>query len=149
MKERTKKILIIAVVLILQSIIYIFVAKNKSYIHIDEAYSFGLSNYDKIEIQDNKDFYNTWHSKDYYEDYVAVQEDEIGDFKPVYENQKNDVHPPLYYFFLRICMNFTNGHFSIWPGIVLNIIIFSLKLKRLKYLMKYKKHTLRCAFYMV
>ena len=125
MKERTKKILIIAVVLILQSIIYIFVAKNKSYIHIDEAYSFGLSNYDKIEIQDNKDFYNTWHSKDYYEDYLAVQEDEIGDFKPVYENQKNDVHPPLYYFFLRICMNFTNGHFSIWPGIILNIIIYA------------------------
>lgn len=124
MKNRTKEILLVIMVLILQTIIYVFVAKNKSYLHIDEAYSFGLSNYDKIEIQDNDDFYNTWHSKDYYLDYLAVQKDEIWDFKPVYENQKNDVHPPLYYLLLRFCMIFTSGHFSIWSGIVLNIIIY-------------------------
>ena len=124
MNKRKKEILVIIIFLILQTIIYIFIAKKKSYIHIDEAYSFGLSNYDKIDIQDNEDFFNTWHSKEYYEDYLAVQEDEIKEFKPVYENQKNDVHPPLYYLFLRICMGFTTGHFSIWPGIILNIIIY-------------------------
>ena len=124
MNKRKTEILIIIIFLILQTIIYIFIAQKKSYIHIDEAYSFGLSNYDKIDIQDNEDFFNTWHSKEYYEDYLAVQEDEIKEFKPVYENQKNDVHPPLYYLFLRICMGFTTGHFSIWPGIILNIIIY-------------------------
>lgn len=124
MNKRKKEILVIIIFLILQTIIYIFIAQKKSYIHIDEAYSFGLSNYDKIDIQDNEDFFNTWHSKEYYEDYLAVQEDEIKEFKPVYENQKNDVHPPLYYLFLRICMGFTTGHFSIWPGIILNIIIY-------------------------
>lgn len=49
----------------------------------------------------------------------------VGNFKPVYENQINDVHPPLYYLFLRISMEFTKEHFSKWAGIVLNIIIYA------------------------
>lgn len=120
-----KIILIITFFLVLQTIIYIFVAENKYYLHIDEAYSLGLINYDKVEIQDNKDFYNTWHSKEYYEDYLAIQEDEKGNYLPVYENQKNDVHPPLYYLLLRFFMEFSIGNISIWPGIILNIIIYA------------------------
>ena len=97
---------------------------NKTYLHIDEAYSFGLANYNKVEIEDNSDFYNTWHTKEYFEDYLSVQEDEKWDFKPVYENQKNDVHPPLYYLLLRIFMGFTSGYYTPWPGFILNIIIY-------------------------
>ena len=123
--KNKKEILIISILIIIQTIIYVCVGINKSYIHIDEAYSFGLANYDKVEIEHNEDFFNTWHEKGYYEDYLSVQEDEIGDFTPVYENQKNDVHPPFYYLLLRIAMNFTEGHFSKWPGIVLNIIIYA------------------------
>ena len=99
--KNKKELLLVIIFLILQTIIYICVGINKSYLHIDEAYSFGLANYDKIEIQDNKDFFNNWHSKEYFEDYLAVQEDEKGNYVPVYENQKNDVHPPLYYILLR------------------------------------------------
>ena len=53
-----------------------------------------------------------------------MQKNEVFDLKPVYENQKNDVHPPLYYLLLKLAMNFTKGHFSKWSGIVLNIIIY-------------------------
>ena len=123
-KNRKKEILVIAIFLMIQTIIYIIVGTQKEYIHIDEAYSYGLSNYDKIEIEDNEDFFNNWHDKEYYNDYLTVQKDEITNLKPVYENQKNDVHPPLYYLILRIFMNFTNGHFSQWTGIALNIIIY-------------------------
>ena len=49
---------LIAIFLIIQTIIYIIVGTQKEYIHIDEAYSYGLSNYDKIEIEDNEDFFN-------------------------------------------------------------------------------------------
>lgn len=96
---------------------------SKAYLHMDEAYSFGLSQYDKIEIMLNDDFYDHWHDKDYYQDYLAVQEDEKWDLAPVYENQKNDVHPPLFYLLLRLMMETGNGEFSKWPGIILNIII--------------------------
>ena len=54
-----KEILIIVILILIQSIIYVFVGANKSYLHIDEAYSYGLTNYDKVEIEENADFYNT------------------------------------------------------------------------------------------
>ncbi len=120
-----KRLIVLLILLILQTVIYIFVGVNKPYLHIDEAYSFGLTNYDKIEITDNEDFFDNWHNKEYYEDYLSLQEDEVGDWTPVYENQKNDVHPPLYYLFLRIAMTITQGHFSKWSGFGLNIIIYA------------------------
>ena len=58
MKNRKKEIIIISIFLIIQSIIYILCGINKSYIHMDEAYSLGLASYDKTEIQNNEDFYN-------------------------------------------------------------------------------------------
>ena len=125
MKSKKREIQIIIILLIIQTIIYIYVGTQKSYLHIDEAYSYGLTNYKQIEIQDNEDFYNNWHNKEYYEDYLSIQKEEEGNLKPVYENQKNDVHPPLYYLFLRIAMGFTKEHFSKWTGIGLNIIIYA------------------------
>ena len=124
MKNKKIEIVVISIILILQTLIYIFVGTKKSYIYMDEAYSMGLASYDRVEIQDNEDFYNTWHSKEYYEDYISVQENEKGRYAQVYENQKNDVHPPLYYLFLRIAMGFSKNGYSKWSGIVVNIIIF-------------------------
>lgn len=125
MKKSTIIILLIFVIII-QTLIYVKVGIDKSYIHMDEAYSLGLASYDKVEIQDNEDFYNTWHNKEYYEDYLTVNDDELSNYSQVYINQKNDVHPPLYYLLLRIAMSFSVNHFSKWTGIVINIIIFAL-----------------------
>lgn len=122
--SKKREILLITLILIVQTIIFVIVGANKSYIHMDEAYSLGLASYDKVEIQDNEDFYNTWHNKEYYEDYLTVNDDEVGQYSQVYENQKNDVHPPLYYLILRIVMGFSKNHYSKWPGIVVNIIIY-------------------------
>ena len=124
MNNKSKEILVIISILILQTLLYIFWGTQKAYIHMDEAYSLGLASYDKTEIQANEDFYNTWHNKEYFEDYLSVQEDEIGQYSQVYENQKNDVHPPLYYLILRFAMGFNINHFSKWPGIIINIIIY-------------------------
>ena len=123
--KNKKEIILLIIFIVLQSILYVCTGMSKGYIHIDEAYSFGLTNYDRVEIEENADFYNTWHEKEYYEDYLSIQEDERGNFAPVYENQKNDVHPPFYYLLLRIAMSFSDGHFSMWPGIVLNIVLYA------------------------
>lgn len=119
-----KEVIMLAIIIIIQTIVFIIAGLNKAYIHMDEAFSFGLANYDTIKIQNNEDFYNTWHNGEYYKDYLVVNEDEKWDFSPVYINQKNDVHPPLYYFLLRIAMSFHIDKFSIWSGVVLNIIIY-------------------------
>lgn len=101
-----KKNYLIIIFIIIQTIFYIIAGFNKEYLHIDEAYSFGLTHYDKVEIQENSDFFDNWHTKEYYNKYLSMQKDEVGDFKPVYENQKNDVHPPVYYLLLKAFMNF-------------------------------------------
>lgn len=85
---------------------------------------FGLASYNKTEIQNNNDFYNEWHKKEYYEDYLTLNENETSTFLPVYQNQKNDSHPPLYYLILRIAMGFNVDKYSKWTGIVINIIIY-------------------------
>lgn len=123
-QNNMKEIILVVSIIMIQTIIFVIAGVNKSYIHMDEAYSLGLASYNKIEIQDNDDFYNAWHNKDYYEDYLTVNEDEKFEFSQVYENQKNDVHPPLYYLLLRIAMGFSIGTYSKWPGIIVNIIIY-------------------------
>ena len=125
METPKKEKIALLIIIIIQTIIFIIMGINKEYIHIDEAYSLGLANYNKVEIQDNEDFYNNWHTGQYYEDYLAVQDKDIGQYWQVYENQKNDVHPPLYYLLLRIFMVFSINKFSIWPGVSLNIIIYA------------------------
>lgn len=124
LQNKKREILIIITILIIQTIVFIGAGINKSYLHMDEAYSLGLANYNKIDIQENQDFYNTWHNKEYYEDYLKVNKSEQSNFMPVYENQKNDVHPPLYYLLLRMAMGFHVGSYSKWSGIILNIIIY-------------------------
>jgi hypothetical protein len=120
-----KEIIIVGLIIIIQTIIFIVAGINKLYIHMDEAYSLGLASYDKVEIQSNEDFYNIWHTKKYYEDYLTINEDEQFKFSQVYDNQKNDVHPPLYYLLLRIAMGFNIGTYSKWTGIILNVVIYA------------------------
>ena len=123
-KQNKIVIYLLIAIILLGIIVRIYVANEKAYLHIDEGYSYGLMNYDKVDIIENEDFYNTWHTNKYYEDYLSIGKEEIADFSPVYENQKNDVHPPFYYLLLRIAASFSIDTFSKWTGIVLNIIIF-------------------------
>lgn len=124
---KRSKWVFLGVIIALQTIVYVILGLNKAYIHMDEAYSYGLANYDQVEIVDAPDFYDTWHDGAYYEDYLALDEEERGDFSPVYNNQRDDVHPPLFYLLLRVFMEgFVMlggaGEFSVWPGIGLNIL---------------------------
>ena len=98
--------------------------RKRKYYHIDELYSYGLIQYDRAFIFDNEDFYNTWHSSEYFKDYLITSEENKWNWEAIYKNQIEDVHPPVYYLLLRIANTFNIGKFSIWPGTILNIIIF-------------------------
>lgn len=126
MKYINKEKILLLTVIIIQIMIYVFLGTQKSYIHMDEAYSIGLTNYNKVDITENADFYNNWHTKEYYQDYISISKEELTNIKPVYENQKNDVHPPFYYLLLRIAYSLHTDNFSKWPGLILNIIIMVL-----------------------
>lgn len=122
LKDNKTIILLIAIIL-LQIIINVYAAAKREDYHIDEYYSYGLIHYDNAFIMYNEDFYNNWHNNEYFKDYLTINEQEKFDFSTVYTNQVKDVHPPLYYFLLRLACSFNTGEFSKWPGIILNIII--------------------------
>ena len=99
---------------------------NKENLHMDEAYSYGLTHYKNVQIADNEDIFFKEHKGKYFKDYLSLSKDEIGDIKQVYINQANDVHPPLYYLLLRLASLFTLNNFSIYTGSILNIFIYIL-----------------------
>lgn len=117
------KALVLAAIIVVQTVIYTVAGAGKAYFHMDEIYSYGLSNHERVQIYETEGFYDSWHGGEYYDEYLTVGKDERGKLAPVYENQKNDVHPPLFYLLLRLGMEMTLGQFSKWTGIILNILI--------------------------
>ncbi len=116
----------ISLIIIVQTVVYICAGMGKNYMHMDEGYSYGSANYNKLEILDEENFNNRWHPSEYYKAYLVSDWYERWDFEPVYNNQRDDVHPPLFHLFLRLMMELTPGEFSFWTGISLNIIIFAI-----------------------
>lgn len=51
-----KKNYLLIILITIQIVLGVIVGANKQYLHLDESYSFGLTNYDKIDIQDSEDF---------------------------------------------------------------------------------------------
>ncbi len=115
--------LLLAVLLCILLAAYALVGTKKTYLHMDEAYSLGLCQYDRVSLTDNPDFYDVWHDGDYYADFLSVDESQTGDLRPVYVNQRDDVHPPLYYLLLRLFLECNAGRVSFWPGILLNLLL--------------------------
>lgn len=128
MKELGRKLvrskwLWLSLIIILQTAVYVVAGANKAYFHMDEIYSYSLSNAEHVQIYEEDNFYDTWHTPAYYNDFLTVNAEERWDLMPVYENQKNDVHPPLFYLLLRLGMEITPEHFTKWTGIILNIVL--------------------------
>ena len=126
--KMSKKMIVLLwiAILVVQAIVCSYFGTQKEYFHMDEMYSYGLMNADEINITDRSDFLNQWHDKQYYLDYLEVNQEEVWDFSPVWENQVNDVHPPLYYLLLRISATFSIDHFTKWTGLFLNLVIFAI-----------------------
>lgn len=128
LKNNKKIIIILVIIIIIQAIFKIYRGTQKEDFFIDEFYSYSLMNYNRAFIFQNEDFINNWHTKEYFDDYITINKDEMFDFSPVYKNQVEDVHPPLFYLLLRIASMPTIGHFTKWSGLILNIIISSVSL---------------------
>lgn len=123
-QEKINVVLLFILIIFAQIFAIVYATGKREYYHIDEYYSHGLMGYKRAFIYENEDFLDNWHNKEYYKDYLVISENEKYDFSSVYNNQVEDVHPPLYYLLLRIMCNFNINEFSIWPGTILNIMFF-------------------------
>lgn len=166
MKVKNKSSVYVALffIILVCNCIMLSIFAGKSDIHIDEIWSYSLSNShekpflftwqaglgeigsesrnykikegedDPFTIDKDNYFYEQWHSGKEFHDYLTVQKNERFDYANVYYNQTCDVHPPLYYFLLHTVCSFFPDRFSIWYAASINLLFFSLSLIALFFL---------------
>lgn len=103
-------------------LIMIFLLCNKRNMHVDEWLSYTLSNgVENVQVEFDEGY--TYSSvEQVYLDSIAVNRPEGRfQFKNVWKNQENDVHPPLYYLILHIICSCNVGRFSMWYAAGINI----------------------------
>lgn len=99
-----------------------FWGSQKINYHVDEYYTYGLANNrgsidpvieDGVPYQGDSVFLN----------YLSPDDSERFDYSIVWENQANDVHPPLYYILIHTVCSFFPGIFSKWEALSVNLVL--------------------------
>jgi len=126
LKNKNVARIIDIVALLLCLAVALIVCANKCGMHEDEYYSFYSSNRTDglwlTETVNKQSFLNE----------LEVLEGEGFNFGLVKEVQSWDVHPPLYYFVLHFVCSLSWGKFSMWQGLIINLVCFVLALVLMK-----------------
>lgn len=102
-----------------------FLGTKKINFHIDEYFTYALANKEDATMP----MWPRWEEeKEYTGEEFFIQEhapskEECFDYRKVWENQKNDVHPPLYYVLVHTVCSFFPGVFSKWEGLAVNFLL--------------------------
>lgn len=128
--DSTKKhipLILFIILIITQTVLMCYISAQKQEFHIDEIYSYILSNsYDTDKLGNADNLKNRWVTPEDWDEFTTVQEGERFTYGNVYKINSTDAHPPLYYWILHsICSLFPNS-FSMWYGISINIFFFVL-----------------------
>ena len=133
-KQATITSLFLVVMIIGQLAIFALYGDKKTSYHVDELYTYGLSNsYDAAFLYEgapadglNTPQLNHWLGHSVFLEYLTVQQGEGFAYDRVYYNQTQDVHPPLYYILIHTICSFFPNTFSKWFGLGLNFVLFAL-----------------------
>ena len=71
-----------AVILICAAVLRLYLGNEKTYFHMDEAYSYGMMNEKIRDFTDRPDFLNTYHDSGYYRSYLSIDPEERGGLGP-------------------------------------------------------------------
>lgn len=122
-----KRCLVVIALVLCQLCLCIYFGHLKRNFFCDEIYSYGLANNTEYLFIDYDTVHENgrdgWVDREFFTDYVTVEENGGYSLKGAIENQKKDVHPPLYYILLYTVNWLNAGHFSKWSGIGLNLCI--------------------------
>lgn len=121
---KNKYTIILVLLIVLQITNIIFWGAQKEGYHIDEIFSYGLSNayYDPFPFYQDEGYFMEWHDVEYFKDYVMVSDDHRFAYDSVWYNQSEDVHPPLFYAILHTVCSIFPETFSNWYAISINIV---------------------------
>lgn len=131
MNERKKIVYILLgfiIMIQLALIVYEFAFKKDGW-HSDEMWSYGYANsyYQKDIFQDqdgNVLHYGEWTDTQVLKDYFVVNEGETFQYDSIYQNQINDLSPPLHSMILHTICSFFPEKFSLWYGFSINVVAF-------------------------
>ena len=123
--DRIITIAFFCVILIAQTAVMATVGFQKKDYHIDEIYSYIISNsYDTDRISNAEKIWGTWFDGEQLQEFVTVQEGEEFSYDAAYRNTSTDCHPPMFYWALHTICSFFPNQFNKWFGIALNIGCF-------------------------
>lgn len=127
LKTDKKRTYIVLLIIIVQIATMLYFASYKKDYHIDEIYSYVLSNsFDADKISTADWMWDQWINGNEFNEFVTVQENERFAFDKVYYNNSTDCHPPLFYWALHTMCSFFPNQFSKWFGLSLNFLYFAI-----------------------
>lgn len=141
--SKTTGRLLLTVIIVLSVILSVFLGYRRNIYHIDEVLSFSLanstegkywfdwgSNGDIVQdpLPDESTFFDHWQDGSVFRNYVDVSKDERFRYDIPYRYQATDVSPPLYYALIHTISSIFPESFSLWMGIIPNIIFFVLSI---------------------
>ena len=114
--------------LLLQVALLAFLCVRKAGYHIDEIYSYVLSNsYRADRFSNAEGLKGRWlDGGEALGDFASVQPGERFAYGRTYANNVSDAHPPLYYYVLHTVCSFFPGVFNKWLGLSVNLVSFVL-----------------------
>lgn len=133
MNIKSHKLLGWSICLIVLLCITIYIGQQKAGFHIDELYSYGLSNSYYMPFPQRM---NEWVTGQDYLNYLTPSTEYTFQYDSVFYNQSQDVHPPLYYILFHSIASLFPGKFSPWIGLSLNIFCYLVSFSLLCYLAK-------------
>ena len=112
---------ILAAIIILLMVATVLVGTMKKDYHVDEIWTFGLANH-LGGIYPDIEYGKEYSGIDGFASFMEATDGNAFNYVNVWKNQSKDVHPPLYYFFIHtVCSLFKNS-FSMWYGVIVNLL---------------------------
>ena len=120
--KKKNTIMIFILICVIQLLLSVFWAGKKSYLFLDELFSYAASN--RAEGTAAELPANEWLDEGWFLDYVSANPQHTFEYRIPFRNQDTDVHPPLFYLFLHTACSLIPGKFSYWAGTGCNILFF-------------------------
>jgi len=117
---KSKHLLAVAALLAAALAMMLFYTTQKQGYHVDELYTYELTNYPGSFYALSDGYMDTWHDGSFYAGVLSAGSP--ADYRIPWNNQKADVHPPLYY-----CLIYTAElifpHLGLpWVGLLPNYV---------------------------